>query len=117
MIILLVLASAEAFFAAEYPRMMNCPSGSPQDRVTKVEFQDDDLVFDGTYFFQYDAWGRLIQINLASHIEGEPGPESLGDPQPNHSQHGGKLEVDEAIHGSVSQAWNQAQVLGLQQDD
>lgn len=36
--------------------------------------QSGNLVFDGTYFYQYDAWGRLIQINLASLSSGNVNP-------------------------------------------
>jgi len=32
-----------------------------------------NLTFDGEYVYQYDAWGRLIQVNLGTPSAGEPG--------------------------------------------
>ncbi|MBX3359544.1 MAG: hypothetical protein KF745_14080 [Phycisphaeraceae bacterium] len=37
-----------------------------------------NLTFDGTYFYQYDAWGRLLQINRAHEETGSVGGEGGG---------------------------------------
>ena len=51
-------------------------TGNPTQGVDTTVRHDaaGNLVFDGTYFYQYDAWNRLIQINRA-HLE--PGAENF----------------------------------------
>ncbi|MCE7974373.1 MAG: hypothetical protein DYG92_08660 [Leptolyngbya sp. PLA1] len=56
-------------------------TGNPMQGVD-AEVRHDaagNLIFDGTYFYQYDAWNRLIQINRA-HLE--PGVENFGGDPP-----------------------------------
>lgn len=37
-----------------------------------------NLIFDGTYYYQYDAWNRLIQVNQASSNGGPTDPVVIG---------------------------------------
>ena len=56
-------------------------TGNPMQGVD-TEVRHDaagNLIFDGTYFYQYDTWNRLIQINRA-HLE--PGVENFGGDPP-----------------------------------
>jgi len=42
-----------------------------QTSVTPVKYDAaGNLQFDGTYFYQYDAWNRLIQVNQAAQDTG-----------------------------------------------
>ncbi len=46
----------------------------PAANTQTIYDQSGNLVFDGTYFYQYDAWGRLIQINTAALSSGNVNP-------------------------------------------
>ncbi len=41
-----------------------------------------NVIYDGTYYYQYDAWNRLIQINLGIKTTTAPGTPAPGEPEP-----------------------------------
>lgn len=41
------------------------PPSGPAVQTANVVNRDDNLVFDGSYYYQYDAWNRLVQVNTA----------------------------------------------------
>ena len=41
--------------------------------VTPRQDDSGSLTYDGTHFYQYDAWGRVVQVNQASVAGGSPG--------------------------------------------
>ncbi|MBX3359546.1 MAG: hypothetical protein KF745_14090 [Phycisphaeraceae bacterium] len=47
--------------------------GSTTTQATTRHDAAGNLTFDGTYFYQYDAWGRLLQINRAHEETGSVG--------------------------------------------
>ena len=47
-------------------------NGTTAPAILTIYDQSGNLVYDGVYFYQYDAWGRLIQINQTTPVSPAP---------------------------------------------
>ncbi|MDX2148507.1 MAG: hypothetical protein SFZ23_13395, partial [Planctomycetota bacterium] len=54
-------------------------AGSPPLPTEMLHDKAGNLIFDGTYVYQYDAWNRLIQVNAAAYTPGSQ-PAAPGGP-------------------------------------
>jgi hypothetical protein len=68
------------------------PGGDPQQIAVIPPDHDaaGNIVYDGTYIYQYDAWSRLVQVNLAAQPPPGGGP-AVGDAVPGTMQLAGPL--------------------------
>ncbi len=57
------------------------PPPAPPDKWVRRD-ATGNLISDGTYFYQYDAWDRLIQVNLVVQTAATPGAPAPGEPAP-----------------------------------
>ena len=64
-------------FAAE-----NAANPPPPVDTTTIYDQSGNLVYDGIYFYQYDAWGRLIQVNQTTSLLEAPSSAPAPSPCP-----------------------------------
>ncbi len=60
----------------EFSRTFNASTGGGNSTTTNAAYAHDaagNMTADGHYFYQYDAWGRLVQVNKAIDDPANPG--------------------------------------------